>query len=267
MLNMKSVKNRTENKTAEVNTILLKNNYQTLAKCLALIGILLAVFSYTMLNSTPLTALGISTIIISTISFAIAKGQPKIPPEASAILLQASIENISSIVEELGLKSKAVYLPSSITGDKPKALIPFDSQANLGNKTLPKRLIVKYGKNPHDVGLLIITPGSTVGSLVEPKPDCSVQDLEASLSQVLLNTVNLADSLRVTMDEKKILVEVTNPRLENSNMWIYQIIGTPIASIIASATAQVLDKQAQIKNEQTGDGKTLIELEVAGRGM
>jgi hypothetical protein len=242
--------------------ILLKNNYQILTISLAITGILLAVFSATILQSTPLTALGISTVIISAASFAIAVGQPKIPPEASSILLQASVENISSIVEETGIKSKAVYLPSSITGDKPKALIPLDAQINLGNKQLPKRLIVKYGKNPQDVGLLIITPGSTISSLSEPKPDCSTQELESAISQVLLNTINLADNIRVKTEDEKVLVEVTNPRLENSNMWIYQIIGTPLASIIASTTAQVLDKKVQIKNEQESKGKVLIELEI-----
>ncbi|MCW4025649.1 MAG: hypothetical protein NWF01_11565 [Candidatus Bathyarchaeota archaeon] len=261
---MKSVKPPAKNKIAEVNTILFTNDYKILAASLSLIGVLLSFFSYTILYSTPLTALGISTVIISAAAFAIAKGQPKIPPEASAVLLQASVENISSIVEEIGLKSKAIYLPSTITGDKPKALIPLDTQAILGNKQLPKRLIVKYGKNPQDVGLLIITPGSTVSNIIEHKPDSSAQDLESAISQVLLNTVNLADNVRVMMDAEKVLVEVTNPRLENSNMWIYQIIGTPVASIIASVTAQVLEKQVQIKNEQASKGKVLVEIERLG---
>ena len=104
--------------------ISFKNRYSTLASGLMLTGVLLSALAFVILRSVPLTALGISTVIVGAVSFAIAKGQPKIPPQASAILLQSGVENISALVEEIGLKSKAVYLPSSITGDKPKAIIP-----------------------------------------------------------------------------------------------------------------------------------------------
>jgi len=188
--------------------ISFKSTYSTLATSLALTGVLLSVVAYLILSSTPLTALGLSAILIGAVSFAIARGQPKISPEASAILLQSGVENISAVVEELGLKSKAVYLPSSMTGDKPKALIPLDSNIEFADKVLPKRFIVKYGSKPQDVGLLVITPGSAVGGLVESKSDCSAGDLESAISQVLLSTVNLADGARVTMDAEKVLLRL-----------------------------------------------------------
>jgi hypothetical protein len=239
-----------------------------LATSLAIVGVFLAALAYFVLNSIPLTALGLSTVIISAVSFSIARGQPKISAEASAILLQSGVENISAVVEELGLKSKAIYLPSSMTGDKPKALIPLDSSIELGSKVLPKRLIVKYGSKPQDIGVLIITPGSAVGDLVEAKSDASAADLESAISLVLLNTVNLADGVKATMKSEKILVEVNNPRLEDSKMWIYESLGTPIASLVASVTAQVLDKPVVIQSETASKGKCLIELKVTtGRNL
>jgi hypothetical protein len=228
---------------------------------------LLSVLAYLVLRSTPLTALGISTVLIGAVSFAIGRGQPKIPPEASGILLQSGVENISAMVEELGLRSKAVYLPSSMTGDKPKALIPLNSSLEFSGKVLPRRFIVKYGSKPEDVGLLVVTPGSAVGSSVEPKPDCTAGDLESALSQVLSGTVNLADSARVTMDVEKVLVEVSNPRLESNKMWIYESLGTPIASLVASVVAQVLDKPVSVESEVFSKGKCVIKLGLVGRGV
>ena len=228
---------------------------------------MLTALAYLVLRSTPLTSLGISTILIGAVAFAITRGQPRIPPEASAILLQSGVENISAIVEELGLKSKAVYLPSSISGDKPKALIPLDSNLEFGSKVLPKRLIVKYGLQPEAVGLLVITPGSAVGGMVESKPDCSAGDLESAISLVLSGAINLADGARVTMDEEKVLVEVVNPRLEGSKMWVYESLGTPIASIVASVVAEVLDKPVSINSERSSRGKCFVDLKVVGRSL
>ena len=93
----------------------ISNSFTLLGLCLSLSGLTLVAIAFIILQSTPLTALGLSTIILGAVSFALGRGQPKISPEASEILLQSGIENISAIVEELGLKSKAIYLPSSMT--------------------------------------------------------------------------------------------------------------------------------------------------------
>jgi hypothetical protein len=236
-----------------------------MATSLALTGVLLCVLAYLVLRSTPLTALGLSIVIIGAVSFAISRSQPRIPAEASAILLQSGVENISAVVEELGIKSKAIYLPSSMTGDKPKALIPLNSSVEFGVKSLPKRFIVKYGPKPQDVGLLVITPGSAVGGMVTTKPNCSAQDLESAVSQVVSGMINLVDGVRATINAEKILVELINPRLEADKMWIYESMGTPIASLTASIVAQVLDKPVFINSESTSKGKSLIELKLVGR--
>lgn len=241
--------------------------YSTLATSLVVGGVLLAFLAFVVLNSTPLTALGISTVLIGAVAFAITRGQPKIPPEASAILLQSGVENVSAIVEELGLTSKAVYLPSSISGDKPKALIPLDSSFEFSGKVLPKRLIVKYGSKPEAMGLLVITPGSAVGGMVEPKPDCSAGDLESAISSVLCGTVSLADGVRVTLDEGRVVVEVINPRLEGSKMWVYESLGSPIASIVASVTAEVFDKPVSVISERFSRGKCVVELKAIGESL
>jgi hypothetical protein len=244
-----------------------KNSYSALATSLTLTGLALIALAYLVLGSIPLTSLGISTVLTGAVAFAIARGQPKIPPEASAILLQSGVENVSAIIEELGLKSKAVYLPSSISGDKPKALIPLDSELEFNSKVLPKRLIVKYGSKPGSMGLLVITPGSAVGGMVEAKPDASAGDLESAISHVLSGTVNLADGARVSLNGDKILVEVTNPRLENGKMWVYESLGTPIASIVASVVSEVLDKPVSIDKEHSSRGKCLVELKAVGRSV
>ncbi len=222
------------------------------------------------LNSTPLTALGISTLIVSAVSFALSRGQPKISPQASAILLQSGLENISAIVEELGLESKAVYVPSSMASGKNQALIPLHSNPHppiLGQIALPKRLIVKHGPNSEDVGLLISTPGSSVTSFVSSKADAAEGDLETAISLVLTGTLSLADASRVTRDGNAIRVEISNPRLEYRNMWVYKVIGSPIASLVASVVAEVLDQPISIVSEQTSKSKLLVELKQTGRSF
>ena len=246
------------------------NSFKMLGLGLALSGVLLSCVSYFVLGSIPLTALGVSTLILASVSFAIGSGQPKIPPEASAVLLQSGAENISAIVEELGLKSKAVYLPSSMASGKSQALIPLHCNPyalQLEKIVFPKRLIVKHGSNPEDVGLLVTTPGSAVSGLVTPKPNATEGDLESALTTVLAGTVNLADGAKVAVDNDVVRVEVSNPRLENREMWIYESLGTPLASIVASVIAQVIDKPVIVEDEQYSRGRCVLQLKLLGRSL
>ncbi|MCW4010280.1 MAG: hypothetical protein NWF05_06630 [Candidatus Bathyarchaeota archaeon] len=246
----------------------IRNSFTLLGLCLTLAGLSLSLISYVILQSTPLTALGFSTVILSGVSLALGKGQPKIPPEASAILLQSGVENVSAIVEELGLKAKAVYVPSSMTAGKPQALIPLHSNPHppqLENIILPKRLIVKHGPDAEDLGLLVTTPGSAVAGMVTAKTDATEGDLETAVTLVLVGTINLADGIRVTKEEGLIRVEISNPRLEYRKMWVYESLGSPFASIVASVVAEVLDKPIAVEREEYSKGKCVITLKLTGR--
>ena len=239
----------------------ISNSFTLLGVCLNLLGLTLIAVAFIILQSTPITALGLSTIILGAVSFALGRGQPKISPQASEILLQSGIENISAIVEELGLKSKAIYLPSSMTSGKPQALIPINSNPNppkLGNIVLPKRLIVKHGSNPEDMGLLVTTPGSAVSGIITTKSDATDGDLESALTLVLVSTINLADGVKAAMDEDKIRVEISNPRLEYRKMWVYESLGSPIASIVASVVAEVLINQLPLTTSNTAGANALL---------
>lgn len=248
----------------------ISNSYTLLGVSLSLSGLTLAAIAFIILQSTPITALGLSTIILGAVSLALGRSQPKISPEASELLLQSGIENISAIVEELGLKSKAIYLPSSMTSEKPQALIPIHSNPHppkLGNIVLPKRLIVKHGSNPEDMGLLVTTPGSAVAGIVTTKSDATEEDLETALTLVLVSTISLADGAKAAMDEEKIRVEISNPHLEYRKMWVYETLGSPLASIVASVVAEVLNKPVTVDNEQYSKGKGVIELKLTGRNF
>jgi hypothetical protein len=242
----------------------IRSSYATLGLGLVFTGVLLALLSYFVLLSIPLTALGISAVILSGVCFALARGMPMVSPEASAILFDSGLENISAIVEELGLQSKAVYLPSSLAGGKPKALLPLDSSTDFPRieRALPKRLIVQFGGNPKDMGVLLTTPGSGVAGRVSSVESASSGDLESSLELVLVGTVSLVDSVKVSLVESKVLVEISNPRMESKNMWVYEWLGSPLASIVASVVAEVLNKPVSIVKEEMGRAKRFIELKV-----
>ena len=245
--------------------MLNKNPYTWAGLGLLIAGSLVSLSAYFILLLTWLTALGICMLILSFILLALGRTIPKLPPEVCSLLLETGIDNMTTIVEELGIKTKAIYLPSSLTSGRPQALIPLhDSPSPPINKALPQRLIVRYGAAPDDIGLLLSTIGSTAIGMLESRPGPTSAELESALTLLLSGILGVADRTRVVNHENHIKVEVDNPRIENKATLFHQCLGGPLASVVASLAAEAWDRPVTIKQEEHHKGKYSIELEVVG---
>ena len=241
-----------------------QNPYSLLGLALASIGGAFAVVSHLILDSVPLAALGISMAILGAICLTLARTRPKIPPEISIILLETGLQNTAAIVEELSLRSKAIYLPSSLTSGHPRALIPLHSKPGplqIG-EVLPGRLIAKHGPAPEDIGILVATPGSAVAGILGAEPGPSVDELEASLTSALVGMLDVADGAKVNIIGERVAIEVSKPRLEHRNLWFNELLGSPLASVAASLAAEALDKPLIVESEAHSKGKLMIELRI-----
>ena len=241
-----------------------RNTYYLVGTGLLVTGSLVALVSFFILHITWLTALGISMLILSFISLMLGRTIPRISPEVSSLLLETGINNLAALVEEIGITSKAYYLPSSLTGGSSKALIPLHDNASLApiTGTLPQRLIVKYGVNPDDVGLLVTTTGTAAISLLETMPGPVSAELESALISLFRGVLGVAERTRVITDENRINIEIYNPRIENRTTWSHQCLGGPLTSIVASVAAEAWNKPVTITREEHHRGIYSIELEV-----
>lgn len=249
--------------------MLQRNSYTWAGLGLLVTGLPVAAVAFFVLRLTWLTALGVSMLILSFVLLALSRTIPRLPPEVGGLLLETGVDNMAKIVEELGIKGKAIYLPSSLTGSKPQALIPLHANPALSRitKTLPQRLIIRHGSRPDDIGLLFSTVGSATFSLLETKPRPTSVGLESALTTLLAGTLGIADKTRVTCHQKLITVEVFNSRLENRTNWCHDCLGGPLASIVATVAAEAWDQPVTVKYEEQTGGKCLIELEVTGEDI
>jgi hypothetical protein len=227
-------------------------------------GLFVSMSAFFIFQLIWLTALGICMLIISAILIALGKAVPRLPPEVCGLLLQTGIENIATLIEELGIKSKAIYLPSSLASDCPRAFLPLHSNGARPQITraLPKRLFARYGAGPEEIGLLITTVGSSAITLLDTKPGATPMELESALSSLFSGRLGVADRTRVICNNGTIKVEIDKPRLENSASWSHQCLGGPLAAMVASVAAEAWNKPMTISCEEQKNGKYCIELEV-----
>jgi hypothetical protein len=180
------------------------------------------------------------------------------------MLLEAGSDNISSLVEKLGLHAKAIYLPTSLTQGRPRALIPLrgDPIRPIIQKQLEHRLIVQFGPGPDDYGVLIATPGSPGLSLIEAPEEGSDGDLEAALSGLLVGRLDLVSEVHVGRRSEKIVIEVAHPAFPPPSHPAYAVLGSPIASIVATVAADSLGQPVSVLSEFTIGRWQVIVLEL-----
>jgi hypothetical protein len=241
-----------------------RNPYTWSGLGLLVVGGLIAISAYFVFGLVWLTATGICMLILAFILVAVGKAIPKLPPEVCGLLLETGIDNIATLIEELGIKTKAIYLPSSLSSDRPRAFIPLNANGSkpIIARALPQRLIVRYGGSPEDIGLLISTIGSTAAGLLEFKPRADADELQTALTSLLTGRLGVAEGTRVTCRNNHVSVEINKPNLDSGHSWSHQCLGGPLTSIVASIVAEAWDRPITIRQEEQSAGKYYIELEV-----
>jgi hypothetical protein len=215
-------------------------------------------------NSVPLTALALSAVLLGTIALFLDRSLPEISPRAAQMLLESGLANLASLLEEMGVSAKALYLPSTLGGTPPRALIPLgpDGQHTI-SKIGAQRLIVEFGPRPEDLGLLVSTPGSSAMSFLDEPVGSSSSELETALARLLVGVFDIASSVQVSQENGTVRIRMSGIRLDSGDLWVHRILGTPVASVAATVVAEGLKAPITVEAEvRTGDTLT-VRLEVA----
>lgn len=242
----------------------MSNPYRILGLGLCLAGVIFAPVSYFIINSAPLAAMGISAIMIGLICIVLANTRPYISPEACQLILKTGMENTATLLEELGLRNKAIYLPSTMRDGHPQALIPLAEGEDIQRvrEKIPGRLIVRYGVNPEDMAIAVTTPGSINIDMLDTRPGPTPGEIEAAATYILAGVLDIANSVTVSLADSQIDVGVSGARLHYEDIWYYRCLGSPIASIVAAISSEALQKPIRIREESYSKGKSQITLEV-----
>lgn len=244
----------------------MNNPYRILGITLCLAGAIFVPVSYFVMDSIPFTAIGISSLMIGLTCVALANARPYISPEACQLMLKTGMENTAALLEELGLTNKAIYIPSSMRDGHPQALVPLINRDNirLERENISGRLIVRYGNDVDDMAISVATPGSINIDMLENIPGPTADEIEAAITYILTGVLDIADSASVNLDEQKIEVDVSNPKLIYEDIWYYRCMGSPVASIVAAICTEAMGKPVKISEETLNKRKIRIDLEVLG---
>jgi stage V sporulation protein SpoVS len=240
------------------------NPYKSLGIGLSIAGAILSPVFYFAVASVPLTAVGMSAIMLGFTSIALANARPYLSPEACRIFLRTGMENTAALLEELQISAKAIYLPVALRDGHGQAIIPLGGEVDTARlkEKLPGRLIVRYGPDFSTMALAVTTPGTASLELLESKPGPSIDEIESAITYVLTGILDVASGIKLNFVDSFINVEINGATLHYEDIWYYRSLGSPLASIAAAISSEALGKPVRIVEEKRIKGKDILKLEV-----
>ena len=274
----------------------MAKSYMLLGIGLVLIGFCLALYSYIAIDSVPLTAVGLSTLILGLTSIGLANSRPKLSPEACLIFLKTGVKNTMSILEELEIRNKAIYLPRSMMKGYSEAVILLNEEGSIqkfkeklsgslftgyevslpshkrdGTKRfkeiLPRHIIMEYGTDSKDKAIAVTTLGNISLDLLKSKPGHTADEIRSALTYILTRVFDIASGVKVDVTDSMVKVEVTGTEMLSEEIFheetLYsQFLGSPVASVAAAVCCEALEKPIRITFETFRKGTVTINLEV-----
>jgi len=210
-------------------------------------GALFAEYAFLMLLSVPLTALGISCVVLGITTALI----PESPIPASNIrsMIKGSCLNIEALLEEFDAEERCVYLPPR--DGRVFAYVPLNTGHGLSNvwqaMEAPIRVVTEVGG---EQGLMIFLPVSNdmLSSIGEDSK------AEEALSNILVEKLEFLESVKEAESGDKVVVRMSGSRMETDLPRFKKVLGSLPTSIAGCVLAFVFDKPL-----------ALIEEEVSGR--
>ncbi|HDN84789.1 MAG TPA: hypothetical protein ENG47_03420 [Candidatus Aerophobetes bacterium] len=226
-------------------------------------GGIIASFSYFVIFSIPLTALGLAFAILGCVILIFP--EYLVPHQVVKGMISGSITNIEAMLEEFSVNQRAIYLPSK--DGKIYAFVPL-----LGNPSYPEIREIVYAPKrvisnvDGHAGLFIYPPGSDVvvlsGAVAgqEDKTEqiregkVSLEDflpqLENTISYCLVDFSEFASKIRVNFDKNKIFLGIKNVKIDVEAPRFTRVLGSPPASLAACCIAQVTRMPVRIIEEK-----------------
>jgi hypothetical protein len=223
------------------------DRYTAVGVGLVVFGALFAEYAFLMLLSVPLTALGISCVVLGVAAVLI----PESPIPASNIrsMIKGSCINIEALLEEFDAEERCIYIPPR--DGRVFAYVPLSTSHDLSNMwqamEAPTRVVTEVGGEP---GLMVFLPVSEdmFSSVGEDSK------AEEALSDILVEKLEFLESVKEAESGDKVVVRMSGSRVETDLPRFKKVLGSLPTSITGCVLAFVLDKPL-----------VLIEEEVSGR--
>ncbi len=202
-------------------------------------------FSYWFLANVSFTALGSSCVVLGA-TILITPSSP-VPKGVIRAMVEESCINIEALLEEFNANEKAIYLPPR--NDRVYAYIPLTDKKFRVREVakVPMRIITNIKDSP---ALIVFPPGSELIRLAGLSSESS---LEASLSHVIVDLLEGAESVKAVRDGEQVIVDIFKSRVKTEFPRFRKVLGSVNTSLAGCVIAASLEEPVSFEEESMNE--------------
>ncbi len=212
--------------------------------------------SFLILQSAPLTALGVACVILGA-SIILVPSSP-VPEGLVKKMVESATVNVEALLEEYDARGRAVYVRGR--GGAIYAFVPLS--ADIGDDVLsaaadaPVRVLTNVRGEP---GILVFPPGAELANESTITAETGVED---ALSHILVDTLEAAEAVRAEVGDASVSVTMKRIRMNVKYPRFRECLGSLPAAVSGSILSTVLDSPVLYVDESSRNGVTTISYRV-----
>ncbi len=219
------------------------DRYFAIGLALIVFGFLFAEYAFLILISVPMTALGISCVILGATNILIPKSP--IPSKAIRSMIQGSCLTIEVLLNQFNAEERCIYIRHK--EDKVLAFIPlnanYDPSKTWQIREAPIRVVTEVGGDP---ALMVFPPISTdMLSLIGKSSRA-----EEALRKILVEKLEFIESIKEVESGSKVVINMHRSRVETDLPRFRKILGTIPTSLAGCILAYLFDKPLILIDEK-----------------
>lgn len=219
-----------------------------------------AAYCHWVIQSVPLTALGLATVVLGASVSLI----PQSPVPAGAVrgMVEGACVNVEAVLEEFDAHERAWYLPprdgrvfcfAPLVADVKPAVVWAAARA-------PVRVLTEPMGVP---GLMVFPPGSEMLRLSQVEREAG---LEEAMAYVLVDYLEGAESVKAVREGSRVNVIVGKPRLRTDFTRFNKVLVSLPVSVLGCVAAQVLKAHVRVAEERAEGSNVRASFEVLPAG-
>ena len=222
-------------------------------------GVPFALFSYWMLSDATYTSIGLASTILGATALLVPSRA--IPGESIKALVEAASVNVEALLEEFDAEGKAVYLAPR--DDRVYCFVPLRESMvdGLRFERISVRVLSRVGGVD---GLFVFPPGSEVVRLAGLGEENGVED---ALVYLLVDYVELVESVRAVETGDRVVVELLRPRVDPEYTRYQMCLGSLASSVAGCVLAWIYDAPVVYIGEEKTDDRITASFRVNRTGQ
>jgi hypothetical protein len=223
------------------------DNYQHLGIVFISFSVPFALYSYFILLNIPLSAFGLSTLVLGVTLLQVPSSP--VPNLQIRSMIEASLINVEALLEEYDALGKAIYFHNN---ERIHAFIPIPEKIKPAKFRLPNNNVrIKTSIDNVD-GIIVFPPGSELVRLAKVPEEIGLED---ALNLILVDYTEIVEGLKAVEDGNRVVVELTKPKQDTEYDRVRKCLGSLGLSIAGSVIAEVLDKSVSFEREERDSGR------------